>query len=182
MSDTARIARAYLVAARAHAGQTRKGAAAQPYINHPCEVADLVAATGADADTVIAAILHDVVEDSDATLDDLREAFGPKVAQLVAVLTNPPEWDDLPRSEMKLRQADHIADAAAEAKLIKIADQASNLRDIAHDPPDWPATRAVEYIEGAARVVGACRGTNGELEAAFDAALSLAREKVGTWT
>ncbi|MBM9594335.1 HD domain-containing protein [Roseitranquillus sediminis] len=177
--DVARMARAFLVAARAHIGQTRKGKAGIPYINHPAEVAELVAWAGGDVDTVVAAVLHDVVEDSETTVAEIAEAFGPQVARLVEAMTNPPEWEELPKIEMKLRQAQHMGQASAEARMIKIADQTSNLRDIAREPEAWEPMAAERYLEGAGRVVDACRGTSAALEAAFDEAMAIARQRLG---
>ena len=175
LPDLARLTRAYLVASRVHADQRRRGAADIPYINHPAEVAHLVAEAGAPEDVVIAAILHDAVEDSDMSVDELRGAFGERVAELVAALTNPPDWDGLPKPEMKARQAEHVRTAAPEVKLIKIADQTSNVTDVACDPSAWELARAHAYLAGSALVVDACRGAGDSLEAAFDAALARAR-------
>ncbi|SFP54255.1 HD domain-containing protein [Tranquillimonas alkanivorans] len=175
-----RLTLAYLMAARAHADQARKGDAGIPYINHPCEVAHLVAETGADEDLVIAAVLHDVIEDSDTTRDDLEHTFGPRVADLVAGMTNPPEWDDLPRSGMKARQAEHMKDVAGDVKRIKIADQTSNLHDIAREPTAWDAAVAAEYIGGARLVVDACRGADPSLESGFDRAVARAERAMAT--
>ena len=163
-----RVAAAYLMAARAHADQQRRGFGAVPYINHPAEVADLVARAGATANEVIAAVLHDVVEDSDVTEVELEAGFGTEVARIVAELTNPPEWEALPKLEMKTRQADHVARTSRSARRIKIADQTSNLRDILRDPSAWDRDRGRDYITGSSRVVEACRGTDAWLEAQFD--------------
>lgn len=172
---TVTLARAYALAAEAHADQTRKGKLGIPYVNHCCEVARLVAEAGGAPEIVAAAVLHDVVEDSDVTVGRLREAFGARVAETVEALTNPPEWDRLPRPEMKARQAKHVGDAGPEVRLIKIADQTSNVSDIAREPGAWTPERARAYIEGAALVVDACRGVDAGLEAAFDAAVGRAR-------
>ena len=167
-----RIARAYAMAARAHAGQTRKGRMGLAYLDHPVEVARMVAETGASDDTVIAAVLHDVVEDSDATADDVEAAFGPRVAALVAALTDDPAWDELGSPERKRLQAERMPDAPPEARLIKIADQTSNLRDLAREPDAWAPGEAEGYAAASCVVVDACRGVSAELEARFDAALA----------
>lgn len=177
--DLTRLTRGYMFAARAHADQTRKGNAGIPYINHCCEVAELVAEAGSGVETVIAAILHDVVEDSEATTAEIEALFGREVAALVAEMTDPPEYDTLPRAEKKARQAAHMAEAAVEARRIKIADQTSNLRDIAREPRAWDAEDAADYIGGTERVVAACRGASPVLEAAFDATAAEAMAKIG---
>ncbi|MEO1469263.1 MAG: HD domain-containing protein [Pseudomonadota bacterium] len=172
----ARLARAYTLAARAHAGQRRKGPGDVPYLNHPCDVAALVATLAEDPgpDAVIAAVLHDVVEDSPTTLAEIDAAFGPGVAALVDWVTDAPDLARLPMAERKAAQARHMAGAPPGAKAVKIADQTSNLRDLARSGAAWPAARCRAYVEGARRVVDACRGPHPRLEAAFDEAARLA--------
>ncbi len=153
----------------------RRGSGDVPYMNHPAEVADLVAMAGAPPDVVVAAFLHDLVEDTNLSSQDIAQEFGPGVAHLVEALTNPPEWDDLPKLEMKTLQAEHVRNASPDAKIIKIADQTSNLNDIARDPAAWDPERARDYIEGSRRVVDACRGASAWLDECFDAAEREAR-------
>lgn len=166
-------------AAQLHAAQTRKGDDAIPYVNHPLEVAHLVAEAGGPPDEVIAAVLHDVVEDSEAQVQEIAARFGAGVARLVEGMTDDPGWAGLPRPERKARQAAHMPQAPEGVRRIKIADQTSNLRDIARDPAAWSADAAQTYIDGAERVVAACRGVSPALEAAFDAALAQAMQKTG---
>jgi guanosine-3',5'-bis(diphosphate) 3'-pyrophosphohydrolase len=177
--EVAALTRAYSLAARAHADQRRKGRAGVPYVNHCCEVAELAAEAGAPFETVLAAVLHDVVEDSETTREEIATTFGATVAARVAGVTNPPEWDGLARRAMKALQAEHMKSAEPEAKRIKIADQTSNLRDIARYSDGWDADDAHEYIEGAELVVAACRGADPMLEAAFDTAAAEAMAKIG---
>ena len=170
-----RVALAYLTAARAHAGQRRKGSGSIPYVNHVAEVARLVAATGAREDVVIAAVLHDVVEDSAMTLADLERDFGARVASLVDALTDEAEWADRPSVERKRRQAERLPGAPPEARAIKVADQTSNLHDLSREPDAWDRDEARAYIEASARVVEVCRGVAPDLDARFDEALKGAR-------
>lgn len=174
MSDAALLLRAADCAARAHAGQTRKGGAV-PYVNHVIEVARLVAEDGREAETVAAALLHDVVEDTQTTLADLERAFGTDVAALVGHLTDAPEWEALPRPERKRRQAAHIAEAPAEARAIKIADQTSNVRDVGRLPRGWAPVEAEAYVAETGPVVDACRDAAPRLAALYDAAVREAR-------
>ena len=176
--DVTRVTRAAHLAARSHARQRRKGGDV-PYINHPLEVAEMVAEAGGSEDEVVAALLHDVVEDSEVTLDEIATAFGPEVARLVEAVTDDPEWQDLPRPERKRRQAAHVAGESAGVKRIKLADQTSNIRDIVRLPDAWAAGEAEQYLEGAELVVAACRGTDPMLETAFDAAAAEAMAKIG---
>ena len=165
------LTRAYHFAAVRHLGQRRKGKAGEPYINHLTEVADLVAAAtgGGDIDVVIAAVLHDVLEDTPTTPAELAAAFGVRVAGIVAEVT-----DDaaLPKSERKRLQIEHAPHISPEAKTIKLADKTANLRSIAKSPPaDWNAERIADYITWAIAVVDGCRGTNAELEEMFEEAV-----------
>ena len=164
------LVRAFDFAARKHVGQRRKGAGGEPYINHPAEVARLVAeATGGnDVVVVLGALLHDTIEDTDATREELEREFGPEVAALVAEVTDD---KSLPKAERKALQVAHAPHKSARAKIIKIADKTSNLLALATSPPvDWDHARRTQYFEWAARVVAGCRGVNAELEARFDEA------------
>jgi (p)ppGpp synthase/HD superfamily hydrolase len=170
------LTQAYQFAADRHVGQRRKGEAAEPYVNHLTEVAELVARAtdGADVDVIVAAVLHDTVEDTETSFDDIATHFGQRVADLVAEVT-----DDktLPKAMRKQLQIEHAAHASPGAKVIKLADKTSNLRAMAVSPPKgWPAERRAEYLEWARQVVAGCRGANPWLEAQFDeAATALAR-------
>lgn len=169
------LARAYHFAALKHVGQRRKGEAAEPYINHLTEVGELVASAtgGEDLGLIIAAVLHDTVEDTATSPAELRAAFGPRVAELVAEVTDD---KSLPKAERKQLQIKHAAMASAGAKIIKLADKTSNLRALAASPPaDWSAERRAEYLTWAEQVVAGCRGANASLEAAFDEAAAALR-------
>ena len=174
-----RIALAYLTAARAHAGQRRDGTGDVPYVNHAAEVAWMAAGAGASQDAVIAAVLHDVVEDTAMTRVQIERDFGATVASLVEALTDEPAWADLAAPERKRLQAQRMPEAPPEARLIKIADQTSNLHDLSREPGAWDADEARAYAEASARVVDACRGVAPDLEARFDAALAAVRRAFG---
>jgi GTP diphosphokinase / guanosine-3',5'-bis(diphosphate) 3'-diphosphatase len=133
-------------AARKHRDQRRKGADASPYINHPIEVANILANEAAVTDpiTLAAALLHDTVEDTSTTIEELRAQFGAEVALVVSELT-----DDkaLAKAERKRLQIQHAAGVSNRAKLVKLADKICNLRDIAASPPtDWSLQRRREYF------------------------------------
>lgn len=164
------VMRALDFAARKHAHQRRKGQTAEPYVNHLAEVARLVAeATGGnDATAVVAALLHDTIEDTGTKRAELAREFGPRVAALVAEVTDDKR---LPKAVRKQLQVEHAEHKSSRAKLIKIADKTSNLRSLISSPPaDWPPERQREYFEWAARVVAGCRGVSPWLEKQFDAA------------
>jgi guanosine-3',5'-bis(diphosphate) 3'-pyrophosphohydrolase len=165
-------------AAERHQTQRRKGGREVPYINHPIDVATLLATVAgvSDADVLAAALLHDTVEDTNTTLDELSERFGARIASLVAEVT---DNCDLPSDERKRIQEVEAPFKSSDAKLIRIADKTSNVGDIAtHPPSSWSLERRRTYFEWAARVVNGMRGTNAALEAAFDAALVKARASV----
>jgi (p)ppGpp synthase/HD superfamily hydrolase len=179
LNDIARLTEAYRFAADRHVGQRRKGEAAEPYVNHLAEVADLVAraTSGADVELVIAAVLHDTVEDTDTTLEELAARFGARVAGLVAEVT-----DDktLPWTERKRLQVVTAAHASHGAKVIKLADKTSNLRAMAVSPPrNWSEARRANYLDWSRQVVANCRGANRWLEDLFDEAAAALEERVG---
>ena len=128
------LARAYHFAAARHVHQRRKGEAAEPYMNHLTEVAELVAVAtrGSDPEVIIAAVLHDTVEDTETTLDDLIAEFGERVAGLVAEVTDD---KSLAKQTRKDQQIAHAAHASRGAQIIKLADKTSNLRALATSPP-----------------------------------------------
>ena len=166
------LARAYHFAAARHVHQRRKGEAAEPYMNHLTEVGELVAKAtrGSDPEVIIAAVLHDTVEDTDATLEDLNAQFGERVASLVAEVTDD---KSLPKQARKDLQIEHAAQASRGAQIIKLADKTSNLRSLATSPPkDWSKERISDYVNWAGRVVNACRGADRDLAAEFDKAAS----------
>ena len=167
-----RLARAYHFAAGRHVGQRRKGVAGEPYVNHLTEVAELVAkaSDGADIDLIIAAVLHDSVEDTITTPEELAALFGPEVAALVAEVTDDKK---LPKHARKALQIAHAANATPRAQIIKMADKVSNLRSLAESPPaDWALKRIQEYGEWASKVVAGCQSANAWLAQQFDLALA----------
>jgi (p)ppGpp synthase/HD superfamily hydrolase len=178
-TDIVLLARAADYAARQHIAQRRKGERAEPYINHLTEVAALLAeATGGDDAILLAGgLLHDTLEDTDATYEDLVQRFGAEVAALVAEVT-----DDkaLPKEERKRLQIDETPAKSRRAKLLKIADKTSNLRSMVNSPPKgWTEERLRDYVVWAEQVVRSCRGLNPALDAAFDVAHADAKRHLG---
>jgi guanosine-3',5'-bis(diphosphate) 3'-pyrophosphohydrolase len=172
-SELALLLKALAFAAHKHRDQRRKDPAASPYINHPIALADVLVNEGGvtDAEVLCAALLHDTVEDTDTTHEELANAFGSRVARIVAEVT-----DDkaLSKSERKRLQVEHAAHLSPEAKLVKLADKICNLRDVAERPPaSWDLARRREYFDWAKRVVDGLRGAHPRLEAAFDAAYGM---------
>ncbi len=164
---SADILRAAVFAARAHSGQTRKGAAQEPYVNHVLEVAEILAAHGAPQASILAGLLHDVVEDTEITSAELAEAFGAEVAGIVAEATDDTALPKETRKALQVSKAPHKSDAA---KQLKLADKISNLRAIMHSPPrTWDHARRCEYIGWAGRVAAGLKGVNPGLDALFEA-------------
>jgi (p)ppGpp synthase/HD superfamily hydrolase len=163
---------AALFAAEKHAGQRRKGAAAEPYVNHLIEVAGLVANAipEMDTDLVIAALLHDTIEDAGVTEDEISARFGNDVAELVMELTDD---KSLPKAERKRLQVVRASQKSARAQVIKMADKISNLRAIQSSPPvDWTEQRKTEYFAWAGQVVDRLSAPNPVLKAEFDSLIA----------
>jgi (p)ppGpp synthase/HD superfamily hydrolase len=168
MNDLTRIMQAVDTAARWHVHQRRKGQAAEPYINHLLEVAFLVttATEGREPDVVIAALLHDAVEDQGIAIELIASAYGRKVADIVTEVTDD---KSLPKAERKRLQVETSGHKSREARLIKLADKTSNVRAIANSPPpDWSVERRLDYIRWAREVVAQIRGTSPWMEQQFD--------------
>ncbi|SKA30805.1 HD domain-containing protein [Consotaella salsifontis] len=169
MSAEARLViEALQLACEVHSGQTRKNGV-EPYVNHLAEVAALCARHEPfDATTVIAALLHDTVEDTGVDEALLKERFGGEVASVVMEVTDPP---GLAEDERRRRQVEHTARASWRAKLIKIADKTSNVAEVANQAPEgWSPERVLAYADWGRAVVDVCRGTDAALEAEFDRA------------
>lgn len=168
MSDLAKILRAASFAAKKHKDQKRKGSDGEPYINHPLEVASLLTNVGRidDTDIITAALLHDTVEDTGVTVDEIEKEFGSGVAGYVREVTDD---KSLPKAERKRLQVEHAPHLSHGAKQIKLADKISNIRDVTANPPDgWDLRRRREYVEWGVNVVNGLRGVNPGLEAVFD--------------
>ncbi len=168
--DLALLFRALAFAAHKHRDQRRKDAEASPYINHPIALAEVLAGEGGiiDAEVLAAALLHDTIEDTATTAEELRAEFGERIAAIVEEVTDDQK---LPKAERKRLQIVHAAALSPGAKLVKLADKICNLRDVAERPPaKWDLQRRQEYFEWARRVIDGLRGAHPKLEAAFDAA------------
>ena len=171
--ELALLLKALAFAAHKHRDQRRKDAEASPYINHPIALAQVLAAEGGvtDIEVLAAALLHDTIEDTDTTGEELEREFGGRIAAMVAEVTDD---SSLPKADRKRLQVSHAARLSREAKLVKLADKICNLRDVAERPPaSWDLARRREYFDWAKRVVDGLRGTHPRLEAAFDAAYSM---------
>ncbi len=165
-------------AARKHRLQRRKSGDETPYINHPISVVETLWSIGGvrDPAVLVAAVLHDTVEDTDATLDEIEAIFGADVRALVAEVTDD---KNLPKPERKQLQVERASRLSPGAKLIRLADKAWNVYDVGCTPPaDWPHERRVEYLAWTERVVAGMRGCNAALEAHYDSILGEARAQL----
>jgi (p)ppGpp synthase/HD superfamily hydrolase len=178
MKELVSVLRAANLAAQWHVHQRRKGAAGEPYINHLLEVSHLVAqaTNGSEPNVVIAALLHDAIEDQDVTAETIASEFGQHIVNIVLEVTDD---KSLPKDERKRLQIETAPHKSREAKLIKLADKISNVRAIANSPaPDWMAQRKVEYVRWAKDVVAGLRGTSPWLEQQFDEAVASADDSL----
>jgi guanosine-3',5'-bis(diphosphate) 3'-pyrophosphohydrolase len=178
MQEWVTVLKAADAAARWHVHQRRKGPAAEPYINHLLEVAMLVAqaSQGNDPNLVIAALLHDAIEDCEVPRKLIAATFGEEVAAIVSEVTDDKK---LPKAKRKRKQIETAADKSPKAKLLKLADKTSNLRAIAASPPaDWSVKRRIEYVDWALAVAQGLRGVSPWLEGQLDEAAGAARRAV----
>lgn len=165
-------------AARWHAHQQRKGEAREPYINHLLEVARLVAEAtdGRDPELVMAALLHDAIEDQGVPRALIEEAFGEDVADLVEEVSDD---KSLPQQERKRLQVENAGRATPRARLLKLADKTSNLRAIAASPPaDWSVQRRLDYVRWGRDVVAALGPVTPWLDQQFELAASAAERAI----
>ncbi|CAO1420582.1 unnamed protein product [Diamesa serratosioi] len=155
-------------AAIKHEHQRRMNPEKTPYINHPIGVANILSEEGdvSDLEVLMAALLHDTVEDTETTVKEIEEHFGKEIRKIVEEVT-----DDktLPKMERKQLQIDHACTSSPKAKLVKLADKLYNLRDLQKSTPvGWTKERSDEYFVWAKKVVDNLRGTNKKIEEALD--------------
>jgi guanosine-3',5'-bis(diphosphate) 3'-pyrophosphohydrolase len=166
--DLGLVLRAARFAAHKHRDQRRKDAKASPYINHPIGLAEVLHTDGGVSDPVViaAALLHDTIEDTETTYDELRGVFGTPVADVVIEVT---DVKFLAKESRKRLQVAKAGRASERARLVKLADKICNLRDILASPPAaWSLERRQKYFDWAKEVVDQVRGVNLRLERAFD--------------
>jgi guanosine-3',5'-bis(diphosphate) 3'-pyrophosphohydrolase len=152
MKDANLLIEAAWFAAEKHKNQRRKNAAASPYINHPIKVARILVQAGVeDPEILAAALLHDTVEDTETSLEELEEKFSPRIRQLVSELSDDKSLGKTERKQLQISRAASVSEGAA---LIKLGDKIANVEDIASDPPEgWSLQRRREYLDWAEAVV-----------------------------
>ena len=166
--DLAQVLHATEFAARKHRNQRRKDKEASPYINHPITLASILLDEGGvdDPKVLAAALLHDTIEDTETSYDELKGQFGVLIADIVMEVTDV-KW--LHTQARKRLQVSRAGRSTRGAKLVKLADKIANLRDmIAHPPDGWSLERKREYFDWAKSVVDQIRNTNPRLERRFD--------------
>lgn len=167
------IVKAAHFAAVKHRDQRRKDVQATPYINHPLTLAQILTQEGGITDPVVVAgaLLHDTVEDTETTFEELETAFSWEVAEVVREVTDDKKQE---KHERKQAQIDHAASISPRAKLVKLADKIANCRDVVSSPPhDWNLKRRREYFEWASEVVNALGDVHPVLEAKFKEVVEL---------
>ncbi len=172
------IFKALYFASQRHKDQRRKDPSGTPYINHSIEVMINLWELGEidDTEVLVAALLHDTIEDTETSPEEIEGYFGARVLALVKEVTDD---KSLPREVRKQLQVDNAVHKSVEAKQIKIADKLCNVRDIGKSmPKGWSKERQVAYLDWAKEVVNGLRGVNSKLETAFDQALARARQNL----
>jgi guanosine-3',5'-bis(diphosphate) 3'-pyrophosphohydrolase len=173
------ILKALTFAAGKHNDQRRKDSHSSPYINHLIGVAETLWSGGhvRDESLLVAAILHDTIEDTATKPDEIREKFGEEVLSLVLEVTDD---KSLPKQTRKQLQVEHAPHISEKAKLLKLADKINNIRDIIKSPPtDWSMERKQEYLLWSERVVAGLRGVSPQLESLYDELLTDGKRSLG---
>lgn len=176
--DTLLILKALKFSADKHRNQRRKNREASPYINHPIDVAEMLVRVGhvENPEIIVAALLHDTIEDTETTPEEIEKEFGQNVLSLVMEVTDDKRLSKAERKELQVKNAPH---KSVGAKQIKIADKISNLRDITHSPPTkWPLQQRQEYVNWADRVLAGLRGVNPALDRYYDEIATEAKQKL----
>jgi len=177
--NTGVLLEAIRFAADKHRAQRRKDTDQSPYINHPIEVVQLLWEVGGvrDVEVLLAAILHDTIEDTETHPKEISDRFGEQVLSFVLEVTDD---KNLPKGERKRLQIVNAPHKSYGAKLIKLADKACNVRNLVTMPPkDWSLKRKQEYLLWGEKVVAGLRGTNAALEEYYDHELSSGKALLG---
>ncbi len=177
-NDISRLLEALSFATDKHRNQRRKDTEKSPYINHPVKVAEILWKKGAvrDLDVIMAGLLHDTIEDTDTSFEEIKNLFGEKVASYVLEVTDDKTLEKSERKKLQIEHAPHISHGA---KQVKLADKISNVHDMIYFAPgDWGIERKIDYLNWADKVVAGLRGCNPSLEKIYDEILAEARIKL----
>jgi GTP diphosphokinase / guanosine-3',5'-bis(diphosphate) 3'-diphosphatase len=166
--NTGLLVKALHFSAEKHRHQRRKDQAQSPYINHPIEVMQLLWEVGGvrEINVLLAALLHDTIEDTETSPDEIRQVFGEEVLSLVLEVTDDKSLDKADRKRLQVEEAPNIS---VGAKLIKLADKSCNVHDLVVLPPKyWSHSRRREYLLWTEQVVAGLKGANPALEAYYE--------------
>lgn len=158
-----KLAQAIHYASGQHIGQLRKNAAADPYIVHPFEVMNVLRMCDVlDVDTLCGAILHDTVEDTGSTPEDIEKLFGTKVREIVMECSDDKSLDKVTRKKL---QIEHSKNISREAKLVKLSDKYSNIKGLLTEPPaTWSHDEIMGYVRWGFVVCQNLYGQNEKLD------------------
>ncbi|MDB5204620.1 MAG: hypothetical protein JWP09_648 [Candidatus Taylorbacteria bacterium] len=154
-------------ASHIHKDQVRNDSKKTPYIPHLLEVSELVTQSGGNDAEIVAAWLHDAVEDTDVTIEDIQKEFGNEIADIVNGLTDLPEWLSLSLYDRKTKQAERVANESASVKRVKLADQISNVQIVGKGDLDWGMDMDFAYLESAKKIAESCVGVSLYLDNLF---------------
>ncbi|MCB0578554.1 MAG: bifunctional (p)ppGpp synthetase/guanosine-3',5'-bis(diphosphate) 3'-pyrophosphohydrolase [Phaeodactylibacter sp.] len=173
----AKVMDAAVYAAMKHQYQRRAGYGRLPYMNHLLKVTDALIRIGGERDEalLLAAVLHDVLEDTDATHEELSRRFGREAADIVQELTDDMSIPYMERKWLQVKKADQLSE---KARKIRIVDKATNIRDILSYPLDWPLEKKKNYLDNSVQVVARIRGANPRLDAWFDETVGWAKQRL----
>ena len=177
MNDQLILKAAHFAAVK-HRKQKRKDKAKTPYINHPISVAMIISEIGEidDPKVLAAALLHDTIEDTETSPDDLEDKFGKQVRTFVEEVTDD---KNLPKIVRKQRQIEHAKELSEGVALIKLGDKISNVTDIINTPPtDWDSNRRLDYFNWAEKVIVNCPQVNEKLENCFAEVIKAGRDEI----
>ncbi len=161
------ILKAAKFSAQKHSRQRKKDKFSTPYVNHPIAVSLVISEIGGikDPEVLAAALLHDTIEKTETTVEELEAEFGKQVSEYVVEVSDD---KSLPKEERKRKQIENAKYLSKGAALIKLGDKISNAKDIIYDPPDnWDKNRRREYLDWAVEVISNCPKVNEALENTF---------------
>ncbi len=155
-----KLIKAFRFAAEKHSLQRRKNISATPYINHAIEVAEYISTVGGitDENVLIAAVLHDSIEDTNTSREEIASHFGNDVLSLVLECSDDKSFDYHERKKLQITNA---SSKSKNAKMISIADKVCNVQSIINDPPaNWSLNRRLAYVKWAIEVMDGLFGHN----------------------
>jgi len=163
------VNQAKIFAEEKHKHLFRSNKEQKPLIKHLEEVAILTKDAGGTEEQIAAAWLHDAVEDTEITIEEIRELFGNSVADIVDGLTDPSDFSGMPLNQRKQMQAERLLLKSDQVKLVKLCDQISNVQSVLVDPPtEWDSAKSLAYVTGAKAIADKCKGLSAFLDNEFE--------------